>query len=355
MATKKNNWLDKVGNISQVGGIETSVLDNGPARGSRIAWITTGSGLRYRVAIDRGLDIVDAFYQQHSLAWVSHAGLVAPRPDANQGVEWLWAFGGGLLTTCGLTHVGGPETDDDGARGLHGRVSNIPAEVESIKQPDPRNGDLEMSITAKITQSRVFGPNLEFSRTITSTLGKSDIAIRDVVINQGNTPQPHMLLYHCNFGWPLVDEGIDIVYRGKCQSRGLPMDDAIFNDQHDYKRGVKPLKSHCGTGEACGFIDAKTNKQGRCTVGLANRALNLGLSMTYDKAALPALANWQHWGSGEYVCALEPGTNYPIGQQAARAQGTLQTLKPGQSKQYDLAFEVLHDEDTLNRFCKRFG
>ena len=58
-------WNDKVGNIFQVGGIETSVLDNGPAKGSRIAWINTGSGLRFKVAIDRSLDIVDAFYNQH--------------------------------------------------------------------------------------------------------------------------------------------------------------------------------------------------------------------------------------------------------------------------------------------------
>ena len=54
------NWQDKVGNYTQIGGIETSVLDNGPGRGTRIAWVNTGSGLRYRVIIDRGLDIADA-------------------------------------------------------------------------------------------------------------------------------------------------------------------------------------------------------------------------------------------------------------------------------------------------------
>ena len=60
-----NSWKDKIGNISQIGGIETSVLDNGPARGSRIAWVNTGSGLRYKVAIDRCLDITDAFHNPH--------------------------------------------------------------------------------------------------------------------------------------------------------------------------------------------------------------------------------------------------------------------------------------------------
>jgi hypothetical protein len=67
-------WQDKVGNHTQIGGIETSVLDNGPGRGTRIAWVNTGSGLRYRVIIDRGLDIADAFCNRHSLVWISHGG-----------------------------------------------------------------------------------------------------------------------------------------------------------------------------------------------------------------------------------------------------------------------------------------
>ncbi len=42
-------WQDKIINPRVLGGIDTAVLDNGPARGSRVAWINTGSGLRYRV------------------------------------------------------------------------------------------------------------------------------------------------------------------------------------------------------------------------------------------------------------------------------------------------------------------
>ena len=80
-------WRDKVGNHTQIGGIETSVLDNGPGRGTRIAWVNTGSGLRYRVIVDRGLDIADAFCNQHSLVWLSHGGITAPRPDAKEGLD----------------------------------------------------------------------------------------------------------------------------------------------------------------------------------------------------------------------------------------------------------------------------
>jgi len=346
----KDGWKDKVGNIQQLGGIETSVLDNGPGRGSRVAWVNTGSGVRYKIAIDRCLDIVDAFYNQHSLAWLSQGGLTVARPDANSGMEWLYSFAGGLLTTCGLTHVGGPESDETESRGLHGRISNNPATIESIVQPKPAAGKTDMSITAVIKESRVFGPQLELRRTISSELGKSTITVRDEVTNQGNTPSPHMILYHCNFGWPLVDDRSEIIYKGRCESRGMDFDNELFNDTNDYKRCQKPLESHRGAGESCGFIDVEPDSEGNCCVGLVNSQLALALKMTYQKRQLPALANWQHWGRGEYVCALEPGTNFPIGQNKARKSNKLITLEPGEKRNYDLEIQVLSKTESINAF-----
>ena len=353
--TRRLDWQDKVGNITQIGGIETSVLDNGLGRGPRIAWVNTGAGLRYKVVIDRGLDIVDAFYNESSLAWLSHAGVTAPRPDANRGLEWLYSFSGGLLTTCGLTHVGGPETDQFGERGLHGRISNIPAAVESIVQPDLRAGKLTMSITGVVKESRVFGPSLELRRTISSTLGEPTVRIRDVVTNVGNTPTPHMILYHCNYGWPLVDEGTEILCKGDWVSRGLEMDNAVFNDKRNYRKCSRPLPSHKAGGEGCAFIDAAADRKGICTAGLHNRRLGLALVLKYSKKQLPWLSNWQHWGPGEYVTALEPGTNPPIGQAKARQQKTLIHIAPGKSRTYDLEMSILTDKGQIAEFRKAAG
>ncbi|MHC4679192.1 MAG: aldose 1-epimerase family protein [Planctomycetota bacterium] len=353
--TRGSEWKDKVGNVAQIGGIETSVLDSGLGRGTRIAWVNTGAGLRYKVVLDRGLDIVDAFYGQHSLAWISHAGVTAPRPDANCGLEWLYSFAGGLLTTCGLTHVGGPESDEFGERGLHGRISNLPARVESIVQPDLGGGKLQMSITGMVKQSRVFGPNLELRRTISSTLGEPAVRIRDVVTNVGNTPAPHMILYHCNYGWPLVDEGTEILCRGKWASRGLDMDNAVFNSRRDYRKCSRPLESHRGGGEGCAFIDAAADTKGICTAGLHNRRLGLALVLRYSKRQLPWLSNWQHWGPGEYVTALEPGTNPPIGQAKAREQKSLIHIAPGKSRTYDLEMTVLTDKGRIAEYLKAAG
>lgn len=346
-------WLDKICNPAQLGGIETSVLDNGAGRGTRIAWINTATGLRYKVVIDRAMDIADAFFNQHSLAWLSHGGVTAPQPFSNRGMDWIRTFGGGLLTTCGLDHFGGPETDEYGERGLHGLISNSAAEIESIVQPDPVNGKLEFGIRGKIKQTQVFGPCFEMQRTISGTLGQPVIRIHDEVSNCSNTSVPHMLLYHLNFGWPLVDEGTDLLWEGRWQSPGETSDTKIFREGNNFRKCLAPLPAHNGTGEEVAFIDIAPDESGRCIAGLSNARLNLAVAIRFNKNELPWLTNWQHWGKGEYVTGLEPGTNPPIGQAKARAQQQLIFLKPGETRKYNLDIEVMDQEASIKQLFEK--
>lgn len=337
----KLQYKDKISNYMQLGGIETSVLDNGPQKGVRIAWVNTGTGLRYKIVLDRAMDIVDAFYNQHSLAFISHPGIIAPRPDSDRGIEWLYTFAGGLMTTCGLSNIGAPQPD----KGLHGRISNIPAYVESIVQPDIRAGKLDFSITGVMKESSLFRPQLELKRTISGTLGKPEIVITDTVSNVCNVPVEHMLLYHCNFGYPLLDEGSEIFYKGKAVSRAaIPTDDEIFASKHNCKLVPAPMSSHKGFGEACGFIDPVADKKGMCQAGIRNKKLGLSAFIEFNKKQLPCLTNWQHFGNGEFVVGLEPGTNPPIGIEAAKKQKSLIMLKPNQSRQYNLKISVIEDK-----------
>lgn len=332
-------WRDKVSNHQQVGGIETAVLDNGRGRGTRIAWVNTGSGLRFKVVLDRAMDIADAFYGPYSLAWLSYSGVTPPNPAAVQGTTWLDSFGGGLLTTCGLTHVGGPEEDEHGARGLHDRISHCPATIETIRQPDLSAEQPEMSITGKVLQSSVFGPHLEMQRTISARLGEAAIHIHDEVINVGNKPAPHMLLYHCNLGWPLVDEGAELRWKGNWEAAD-EQSSAIFNDSYDFKKCSAPLEAHRGAAEAVVFIDAEADNDGVCHCGIKNQSIGLELAMEFQKSQLPWLTNWQHWGKNEYVTALEPCTNPPIGQAAARKKNTLTQLDVGETRTYEIKLSV---------------
>lgn len=335
-----NNWKHTISNTAQLGGIETAVLDNGIGRGVRVAWVNTGAGLRYKVVIDRAMDIADAFYHEHSLTWLSNLGISPPERFSDQDANWLHTFGGGLMVTCGLTHTGGPEKDADGYRGLHGRISNTPAEIESIIQPRPLDGEMSMSITGRIRETKIFGPDLELKRTISGELGKPVINIHDSIINRGNQPAPHMLLYHWNFGWPLADEGTEIRWKGKWQPRDEESK-LVFKEGNDFRTCSKMLEEHQGAGEAAAFIDIDSDQEGACTCGLCNKRLGLQANLKFKKDQLPWLINWQHWGKGEYVTGLEPATLPPVGQAKAKDAGTIIYLEPGESRNYDLEFEVL--------------
>lgn len=340
-----HSWTDKISHHAQLGGIETSVIDNGAGRGTRIAWINTGTGLRYKVVLDRAMDIADAFYNQHSIAWLSHLGITSPQPFSSHGADWLRTFGGGLLTTCGLNHFGGPEIDSYGERGVHGLISNSPAEIESIIQPDPVAGKMEMSITGKIKQTQIFGPSFELRRTLSGTIGKSSIIIHDEVSNRGNTPTPHMLLYHFNFGWPLIDEGTEIIWKGKWQA--AKSDSRIFKEGKNFQVCPAPMEEHSGSGEDVAFIDIDEDASGKCFAGLYNAKLDLSVAIRFNKKQLPWLNNWQHWGKGEYVTGLEPATNPVIGQAKAREQNQLIMISPGETLQYDIELEVTSGRDDL--------
>ena len=344
------NWKGKISNPAQLGGIETAVADNGTARGTRIAWINTGSGLRYKVVLDRGMDIADAFFNQHSLSWISHLGIRPAEPFSNTGAGWLKTFAGGLLVTCGLSHIGGGENDEFGSRGLHGDISNQPAEIESIVQPDPFTSKMEMTLSGSIKETKVFGPSLELKRTISGTLGKAEILIHDEVINRGNTRVPHMLLYHCNFGWPLVDEGTSILWSGTRKSLDGDTQNTKIKKGRIFRACPPPLKEHSGGGEAVAFIDVKPEEDGTCRCGLHNSGLGMAVVLSFKKNQLPWLTNWQHWGSGEYVTGLEPGTNPPVGQAKARKDNTLLFLEPGEVKCYDLKIEVLNTGPEIQHF-----
>jgi hypothetical protein len=332
------NNIDKLSTFSQIGGIEVSVLENGHGRGTRIANFITGSGLNFKVILDRAMDISSAYYKEHSLTWISHKGITTNHDNSSSG--WLGKFGGGLMTTCGLMHIGATEEDQYGKRELHDTISFIPAEIESVIQPNLYTQSLGMSISGKMTQSTVFGPSLELKRIISAELGKAKIRIHDTVRNIGNQPVPHMLLYHINLGWPLIDENTQLIWQGKWKWRDYNFEK--INAQNDPKICIAPIDSHQGSGESVVFIDPESDENGLCNCEAYNTMLKFGLRITFKKDQLPWLCNWQHWGKNEYVIGLEPGTNPPIGQTAAREEGSLIWLQPREIRDYYLEIEIVH-------------
>lgn len=343
------NGSDKYINFAQAGGIEAYTLADGPGRGVRVLCVNTGGGLRYRVLVDRGLDIDHAFFNQHSLAFLTHQGVSPPTRALDRGIGWLQGFPGGLLTSCGPFNIGPPGQDEGEELGLHGQHSTSAATIESIIQPDPQAGQMEMAIVGTIRYGRLFGPCLNLRRTLRSTLGQNAIDITDEFTNVGNQPTPHAWLLHINFGYPLVDAGAELCYDSpRVEPAPTPESQRRFRPGGDYKKIPGPLDRHRGANEAVAYLYPKpTSKAGQTTVGLVNRKLGLGVAVEYNTRQFGRCINWQHFGPGEYVTALEPANGSVAGRWKDRADGILDHIPPGESKIYQYRLSALGDRAAL--------
>ncbi len=319
-------------NPQQLGGIETSVLDNGPGRGVRIAWINTGGGLRYKVLLDRGFDIADAEFLGQSLTWHSYGGVIAPSPAYDRGYEWLRSFAGGLLVSAGPLNTGEAFQENGREYGLHGSHSNTQGFVESIVNPDPALGKLHLSLTGVVRTARVFGPNLELRRTFSGTLGDPSIATHDHFVNRGNEPCPFAWLLHINFGYPLLEPEASTLCYGSRITPAFNSDD-WFRADRPYHRVPRPQEVHRGSGEVVCYVDPPRDAEGAVTLGVVNEQRAFGVRLNYSIADYPRLANWQHWGpGGSFVSALEPMTAGLEGHADDRKRGWFETLEPGESR-----------------------
>jgi len=339
-------------NPLQLGGLETSVLDNGPGRGVRIAWVNTGGGLRYKVVIDRGLDIADAEFLGRSLTWHSLTGVTAPSHSYNRGMNWLWGFYGGLVVSCGPLNTGAPFVEEGEEYGIHGTHSHSRAIVESMTNPDPAQGRYDMTITGIVRTARVFGPNVELRRTITSTLGESAIRIRDHFTNRGNQAAPHAWLLHVNFGYPLLEPGASTYcYNGRISPR-FDSDD-WFLKRRDFRAAPAPHESHRGSGEVFAYIDPKADAGGNVLAGVVNRKRGFAVKIEYNKKDYPRLGNWQHWGpGGSYTGALEPMTAGVEGRPIDRERGWLRFLEPGQTLELNCTITATSEKREIERLLR---
>lgn len=337
--------LAHVGDVAQVGGATLAELSDGRAHGLRVAHVRTGSGLDYQVLIDRALDLGLVTYNGAPLTWLSPAGWSSPYYYEPEGQNWIRTFGGGLMTTCGLTQVGNPTEDDGEVLGIHGRISNLPASNVSVG--GEWDGDeYEYWVQGDVRQAILYGENLRLRRCISGRLGEPVIHVRDTVENIGSRPSPFMILYHCNFGHPLLADGAKILskphsVRAKDEESELGLADHTQVQAPDAS-WEQMVFYHNPVADDDGFV----------TLAIVNRNFNagqgIGLEMRYRQAELPILTQWKQMGAADYLVGIEPGNCHVEGRVWERENGTLQTLEPGERQEFALDFRVLPDNDAID-------
>src|SRR6185437_5973899 len=88
------------------------------------------------------------------------------------------------------------------------RIANLPAHrVELVA--DGHSG--ELSVTGIVDEARIFGRKLRLSSTLRMKSGEGTLHIHDEVTNLSGEPTDFELLYHINFGVPLLAPGATLV------------------------------------------------------------------------------------------------------------------------------------------------
>jgi hypothetical protein len=324
--------------LDQLAGVRLYELSDGKARGLRAAEVWTGSGLRFTIWLDRAMDIGPAEFRGTPLAWLNPS-LGTSGQFEPQGYGWLRTYGGGLVTTCGLTHFGQPDQEGGEAFGLHGRIAHIPAHNVRVFT-EWQGDDYVLTVEGQVRQSVLFGENQLLTRRITTRLGATSFQMEDHVVNDGFRPSPHMLLYHCNFGFPVISPQTELAVTptsGTVDAR----DEVAQRGMGTYTRFQAPDPDN--TGQVF-FHNPTPDANGQVTARLHNPDLGFDAFVRYRAAELPALSQWKNLGPGEYVCAIEPCTNHEAPRVDLHQRQELRSLQPGESVDYWVEIGVLPEQ-----------
>jgi hypothetical protein len=345
----------RIGRLEQVAGVRLTTLGDGGARGVRVLEFRTGSGLSFDVLVDRAFDIGRCDLRGVPLAWTSAVGVEGPWFAEHEGLGFFRTFYGGLLTTCGIEHslFMAEDTAEQyhyppkptESFGLHGRVANRPARL--VGYGERWDGDTcTLWAEGETLVAAVFGEQLVLRRRIEAVVGESRLRVHDVVENVGHDLTPHMLLYHVNAGFPVVDEGSELLVAATAvQARGDHAVEGYATMAAPTAGFVEQVFEHELGGEPDGSVPA----------AVVNRTLGIGLYQVFDRRQLPHHFVWRTLGEGTYVVGMEPCTNRTAGRLDARDRGELIQLAAGETREYDLEVGALDGAAAIDAFAERVG
>jgi hypothetical protein len=305
-----------LGNSEQLAQVYSGVAADGPARGTRTISVHPAGGLHVRVLPDRGLDIGAAWFAGSPVSWLSPVG-----ETSWSGGEWLSAWAGGLLTTCGLRNVGAPSEGHP----MHGTATGLPASDVRVTRTAEPDG-VAVTVAGTLTDASAFGPVLQMYRTITVRTDRAELALVDVTTNLGHRTEQAPILYHVNFGHPLLSPHA-FIDGPRLWSRPRDPDSARvaetwavmgppLADDEDvvFEHGIEP------------------DPDGWATLRVVSPDAGVAARVSWDTEALPRVHTWRRATRGSYAMAIEPANCSVLGREPDRADGTAPWLEPGQQR-----------------------
>jgi galactose mutarotase-like enzyme len=323
--------------------VHKRTLRGGLRDGVDVVELTAGE-LSLCIVPDRGMGIWRGSYGDVQLGWRSPVqGPVNPRYVSvaeDNGLGWLQGFDE-WLCRCGLECNGPPERDSAGQlqATLHGTIANRPAHHVAVTV----DGDAgEISVTGIVDEGRLFGNLLRLKSTVIVRMGESKFRIIDEITNRGAQPAELELLYHINFGPPLVGPGARLIAPVKTLA---PRDDAARPDVPTWDTCHA---EEAGAAEAVHYFDLAADESGQTGVMLQSASADRSVSLWFNQRQLPRFVFWKSRRPDAYVTGLEPAINFPNVKSFEKAQGRVAMLAPGETRTYELDFAIHAGRESVN-------
>jgi hypothetical protein len=314
--------IERLANVDAI----APVVQSRTEQGWRATDVRVWGGIDVRLLPDRALDCFGAWYRGVPLHWVSALGESGPIPGRLRDDEWAWAFGGGLVATCGLRNVGAPSE----GHGLHGEISHRPAREVSVER-GVTGEQVQVRASGVVREASALGEYLELRRTWTTWTGEGHLTLTDVTMNRGAAPAAAPLLYHVNLGAPLWSPGATLELAAR---RTTPRDEDAVGPW-DEALEVTP-----GARERVFEHAVEPGADGWCGAVVDSPATRLRLTLRWEAAELPRMHQWVHPAPGIAALGLEPANCSVLGRAADREAGRLPMLAPGEERTTRLEFRV---------------
>lgn len=266
----------------QTAAIRRYTMTEGGEAGLRVTEVDNGR-LRFLLNESKALDIMQLFDGGVNLSFVSKNGFTARE------LPFSRRFEGGMLYTVGLDSAGGRPGYE-----THGTLHNIPARVTALRADDE-----ELSVSAEVQDTELFGKNLLLRRTVSTAPGSDTLTVRDTLINRGTKPAPYCLLYHVNVGYPMLDEGVTIQDDAAEIIPRTPFAAARLSDRTLFTGAVDNEE------ERCYFIRHRTP-----AVRVHNPRIGRAFCLAWSGDTLPCFVQWNSAASGDYALGIEPCTTF---------------------------------------------
>jgi Domain of unknown function (DUF4432) len=332
-------------------------LHGGKQEGVDIIVVDNGR-LTLTVIPTRGMSLLKVVSGDVTLGWNSPVKeVVHPKfinLQSRGGLGWLEGFNE-FMVRCGMEWAGHPGRDEfinnTGDRAemeltLHGRIGNIPAsEVEVVidRQPPYR-----IRLRGRVDERMFYGPKLELWTEVSTEPGSNTFRIEDKLTNHGAYEQEYQIIYHANYGPPLLEKSSRLVAAVK---EARPFNAHAARGLSEYGEYAAPTK---------GFIEQVyglalfADQQQHTTVMLRNAAGDKAVTMTWNVAQLPYLTLWKNTNAVEegYVTGLEPGSGFPANRSIERKAGRVPKLGPGETRSFALDVGIQKGLADVDRAAK---